>query len=288
MQDLSTNPLSRRLSIALISLSLIASLSACQPQNDNNNSEQAPTEKQEQTNPSEQKEPDTTPSETDTPTDGETKNTKEEAKEEKTEAAISEVGAIPEGYQQIKPLSEEVVRTFDNEPRMALQEGKDYYALLDTSKGQIVIDLFEQETPVTVNNFVALARNNFYNKTRFHRVIDGFMAQAGDPKSADLKKKSEWGTGDPGYKFADEIRQKLTFDGAGLLAMANSGPNTNGSQFFITFEATPFLNGKHTIFGKVVKGEDILQKLTRTMDQGNADISDAKADDILSIRILTK
>lgn len=221
-------------------------------------------------------------------TDDNTKDEKEKDQSADTEKRITKVGDVPQGYTLVQPFSDKVVRDFDKEPAMALQSGKDYYALLDTSKGQIVIDLFEQETPVTVNNFVVLARNNFYNKTRFHRVIEGFMAQAGDPKSANLKDQAAWGTGDPGYKFADEIRSKLTFSDSGVLAMANSGPNTNGSQFFITFEDTSFLNGRHTIFGKVVGGKDILAKLTRTMDQGNQQIEDAVADDILSIRILTK
>lgn len=139
-----------------------------------------------------------------------------------------------------------------------------------------------------MNNFVFLARNHYFDGIRFHRVIDGFMAQTGDPKSVDEAKKAEWGTGGPGYQFADEFRQKLTFNSGGILAMANSGPATNGSQFFITFEPTDFLNGKHTIFGKVVTGDDLLPKLTRTMDQNNAEVAGAVADQILTVRILTK
>ncbi|MBI0446614.1 peptidylprolyl isomerase [Deinococcus sp. DB0503] len=174
---------------------------------------------------------------------------------------------------------------------MTLQAGKDYYALIDTNRGQILADLYEQETPVTVNNFVTLARNHFYDGLRFHRVIDGFMAQTGDPKSADESKQAEWGTGGPGYQFADEFRSKLTFDGPGILAMANSGPATNGSQFFITFAPTDFLNGRHTIFGKVISGDDVLDKLTRTSDTSSGSetpIPGAVPDKILTVRILTK
>ncbi|GGS02342.1 peptidylprolyl isomerase [Deinococcus sedimenti] len=205
-----------------------------------------------------------------------------------TTPAVTEPGAVPAGYTEVPFLTTEPKREFKAEPDMALTEGKDYYALIDTSRGQILADLYEQETPVTVNNFVFLARNHYFDGIRFHRVIDGFMAQTGDPKSVDEAKKAEWGTGGPGYQFADEFRQKLTFNSGGILAMANSGPATNGSQFFITFEPTDFLNGKHTIFGKVVTGDDLLPKLTRTMDQNNSEVAGAVADQILTVRILTK
>lgn len=225
---------------------------------------------------------------TDTATDTPATETPDADTKADAAPAVTEPGPVPAGFTVVPALTEKPVRTFDAEPDMALTDGKDYYALLDTSKGQILVDLYEQETPVTVNNFVFLARNQYFDGIRFHRVIDGFMAQTGDPKSVDDSKKAEWGTGDPGYKFADEFRQKLTFNSGGILAMANSGPATNGSQFFITFEPTEFLNGKHTIFGKVVTGDDTLPKLTRTMDQSNAEIEGATADEILSVRILTK
>ncbi|MCD0175275.1 peptidylprolyl isomerase [Deinococcus sp. 14RED07] len=225
---------------------------------------------------------------TDTATDTPATETPDADTKADAAPAVTEPGPVPAGFTVVPALTEKPVRTFDAEPDMALTDGKDYYALLDTSKGQILVDLYEQETPVTVNNFVFLARNQYFDGIRFHRVIDGFMAQTGDPKSVDDSKKAEWGTGDPGYKFADEFRQKLTFDSGGILAMANSGPATNGSQFFITFEPTEFLNGKHTIFGKVVTGDDTLPKLTRTMDQSNAEIEGATADEILGVRILTK
>ena len=212
----------------------------------------------------------------------------------KTETTTTEVtapGAVPAGYTEVKPLSDKPVREFKTEPAMSLQDGQDYYALLDTNRGQVLIDLYEQETPVTVNNFVTLARNHFYDGLRFHRVIDGFMAQTGDPKSADDAQKDAWGSGGPGYQFPDEIRSKLTFDTGGQLAMANSGPNTNGSQFFVTFGPADFLNGHYSLFGKVVTGDDVLAKLTRTAETSGGQetpIAGAVPDKLLSVRILTK
>lgn len=116
-------------------------------------------------------------------------------------------------------------------------------ATLHTTKGDIVIELFDNHTPKTVKNFIDLAKDNFYNGTVFHRVISGFMIQGGCPQGT--------GTGGPGYKFNDEFHGELNFDRPYLLAMANSGPNTNGSQFFITAAPTTWLNRKHSIFGEV-------------------------------------
>jgi len=142
------------------------------------------------------------------------------------------------------------------------------YAVMDTNLGEIEIQLFEDKTPKTVDNFVGLAagtkewadprtltrqKKPFYDGLTFHRVIPDFMIQGGCPIGT--------GTGGPGYRFADEIVPGLSFTGPGLLAMANSGPNTNGSQFFITLAATPWLNGKHTIFGKVTKGMDVVETI---------------------------
>ncbi|MBL8100859.1 MAG: peptidylprolyl isomerase [Anaerolineales bacterium] len=122
--------------------------------------------------------------------------------------------------------------------------------------GEFVIELFDDKAPITVNNFVFLAREGFYDGTTFHRVLDGFMAQGGDPTGT--------GTGGPGYSFEDEFSDDLVFDREGLLAMANNSiPNTNGSQFFITFAPTPHLNGLHTIFGEVIEGMDVVNALTR-------------------------
>lgn len=142
---------------------------------------------------------------------------------------------------------------FNTPPAMELEEGADYVARITTDVGEIVIDLFEQQTPVTVNNFVTLANLGFYDNTMFHRVIEGFMAQAGDPSGT--------GRGGPGYVFEDEIVPELVFDKAGLLAMANAGPGTNGSQFFLTFDAADWLNGQHTIFGQIIEGEDLLGQI---------------------------
>ena len=146
---------------------------------------------------------------------------------------------------------------------------------MKTNMGDIEIKLNSERTPNTVANFVKLAEAGFYNGTRFHRVIKDFMIQGGDPLSKDVAKKNYWGTGGPDYKFADEF---LADDNMaqGDLAMANSGPNTNGSQFFIvTATATPWLNGKHTIFGKVTKGMDIVKKIEDTkVDGGDKPLTD--------------
>ena len=140
-------------------------------------------------------------------------------------------------------------------PEMTIDPTKFYYATLSTSKGDIRVQLFADRAPETVNNFVFLAREGYYNDTSFHRVIDGFMAQAGDPTGT--------GAGGPGYQFADEIYSGATFDRPGLLAMANAGAGTNGSQFFLTFGPTEWLDGLHTIFGEVVEGLEVLDTITR-------------------------
>lgn len=138
-------------------------------------------------------------------------------------------------------------------PPMTIDPAKQYIATIETEKGDIVVELFADKAPNTVNNFVFLAREGFYDNTTFHRVIADFMAQAGDPTGT--------GMGGPGYQFADEFDPDLTHDGPGVLSMANSGPNTNGSQFFITFVETPWLDGMHTVFGKVIEGLDVLFSL---------------------------
>lgn len=126
-------------------------------------------------------------------------------------------------------------------------------ALIDTSKGQIVIELYQDKAPKTVDNFVKLAKKGFYHGIIFHRVIPNFMVQTGDPTGT--------GTGGPGYDFADEFAPDLRHDGPGVVSMANRGPNTNGSQFFITLAATPWLDGKHTIFGRVVEGQLVVEQI---------------------------
>lgn len=135
-------------------------------------------------------------------------------------------------------------------------------ATLTTTKGDIVITLYRDKTPVTVANFLDLASTGFYDGVVFHRVIPDFMAQVGDPLSKDASKQAVWGTGGPGYTIIDEFNPELKHDSAGVLSMANTGqPSTGGSQFFITFEPTPWLDGKHTVFGKVTQGLDVLEKI---------------------------
>ena len=209
-----------------------------------------------------------------------------------TSPAVTTPGAIPSGYTLVPAVSSKPVYTFAAQPARTLKDGLNYVALIDTSKGQILADLYEDRTPATVNNFVTLARNHFYDGILFHRVLDGFMGQTGDPNTLDSAKKTAWGQGGPGYSFPDEIRQSLKFDAPGLLAMANSGPNTNGSQFFITFAPASFLDGKYNLFGKVLSGQDVLTRLTRTATPGQGGqetpIDGATPDKILSVRILSK
>ena len=151
---------------------------------------------------------------------------------------------------------EQAVEQYNAEPTMTIDVNKQYFATFTMAKGdEFVVQLFDDQAPRTVNNFVFLARNGFYDGTTFHRVLDGFMAQGGDPTGT--------GMGGPGYQFEDEFSPDLTFDKPGLLAMANSGPNTNGSQFFITYGPTPHLTGLHTIFGEVVDGLDVVEGSTR-------------------------
>ncbi len=133
---------------------------------------------------------------------------------------------------------------------MVIDAKKKYTANFKTDKGDFSIELFADKVPLTVNNFVFLARENFYDGVTFHRVIKGFMAQGGDPTGT--------GTGGPGYKFKDEFHPALRHNAAGILSMANAGPNTNGSQFFITHGPTPHLDNRHSVFGKVVAGLDVV------------------------------
>lgn len=135
-------------------------------------------------------------------------------------------------------------------PEMEIDVKKKYTATFKTEKGDIVVRLFADKTPKTVNNFVFLARQGFYDGTIFHRVIKDFMVQGGDPTGT--------GTGGPGYRFADEFHPALKHSKPGILSMANAGPGTNGSQFFITHVATPWLDNHHSVFGEVVSGMDVV------------------------------
>ena len=165
------------------------------------------------------------------------------------------------------------------------------YARLVTTLGEIVLRLEEQKAPNTVMNFVGLATGSFdwkdpktgasmkgtplYDGVRFHRVIPNFMIQCGDPMSRHSDMASRWGTGNPGYRFGDEFHPELRHDGPGVLSMANSGPGTNGAQWFITEGPTPHLDRKHSVFGKVVTGQDVVSKIARvatTRDRPNQDV----------------
>ncbi len=136
---------------------------------------------------------------------------------------------------------------------MKLDATKSYTATIKTNRGDIVIDLYADKTPRTVNNFVFLAKDGYYNGVTFHRVIPDFMVQTGDPTGT--------GRGGPGYKFADEFHPSLRHTGPGILSMANAGPGTNGSQFFITHVKTDWLDGKHSVFGKVREGMDVVNAI---------------------------
>ena len=154
------------------------------------------------------------------------------------------------------------MKQYSTPPAMSIEPEASYSAKLVTNAGTIEIDLLSRQAPKTVNNFVFLARDGFYTGTIFHRVIQNFMIQGGDPEGS--------GRGGPGYKFEDEFDPSLKFDGAGILAMANAGPNTNGSQFFITVATTPHLNNAHTIFGLVTQGYDVVESIsTAETDAGN-------------------
>jgi len=152
---------------------------------------------------------------------------------------------------------------FSNAPSVLAENGDSSVTLIkiETSLGDIEAELYPKETPKTVENFVALAKKGFYDGFIFHRVIPDFMIQTGDPTGT--------GRGGPGYQFNDEFSPNLKHDKAGTLSMANAGPNTNGSQFFITDAATPWLNGKHSVFGKVTKGLDVVKAIANVPRDSN-------------------
>lgn len=155
------------------------------------------------------------------------------------------------GSSEQKPPSTSKPKTYSAPPPMTIDPSKKYTATIETAKGKLVLELFAKDVPKTVNNFVFLAREGFYDGSSFHRVIPGFMAQGGDPTGT--------GTGTPGYAFADEFTSHKHVTGA--LSMANSGANTNGCQFFITYTPQPSLDGKHTVFGQLTEGMDVLKSL---------------------------
>jgi len=154
-----------------------------------------------------------------------------------------------------------MAKKYSAPPAMTIDPKKKYTATFKTEKGNFVVELFADKAPQTVNNFVFLARDKFYDGVTFHRVIRDFMAQGGDPTGT--------GSGGPGYKFGDEFHPTLKHNGPGILSMANAGPGTNGSQFFITHVATPHLDNKHTVFGKVTQGMDVVLSIPER-DPGRA------------------
>lgn len=149
------------------------------------------------------------------------------------------------------PESSSAPKTYSAPPPMTIDASKQYTATIETEKGDLVLELFASDVPITVNNFVFLARDGFYDGTTFHRVIPGFVAQGGDPTGT--------GAGTPGYRFDDEITEHTHVTGA--LSMANSGANTNGCQFFITYAPQHHLDGKHSVFGQLIEGMDVLERL---------------------------
>ncbi len=144
-------------------------------------------------------------------------------------------------------------------------EKNNMFAIMKTEVGDIKLELYKDDAPNTVENFVTLAESNFYDGVRFHRIIKGFMIQGGDPLSKDESMRSRWGTGGPGYTFADEIHANNKND-IGTISMANAGPDTNGSQFFINVADNNFLDTKHTVFGKVTEGMDVVTKIEDMQD----------------------
>jgi cyclophilin family peptidyl-prolyl cis-trans isomerase len=166
-----------------------------------------------------------------------------------SEAACTAFDSIPAAEQ------------YDETPPMKVDQAKQYFATFKMAKGgEFIVELYPAKAPITVNSFVFLACKNYYDGVTFHRVLEGFMAQGGDPTGT--------GSGGPGYEFVNE-NSDLTFDKAGVMAMANAGPDTNGSQFFVTFGPTEQLNGGYTIFGQVVEGMDVVNGITRRDPQQN-------------------
>jgi|TARA_B100001971_G_C18022992_1_gene448446 peptidyl-prolyl cis-trans isomerase A (cyclophilin A)/peptidyl-prolyl cis-trans isomerase-like 1 len=153
---------------------------------------------------------------------------------------------------------------------------------IETNLGEMEFELFDELTPKTVENFKKLIEQDFYNGQRFHRVIKDFMIQMGDPLSKDISQKDRWGTGGPGYVIKDEFTNELRHNKKGLLSMANKGPNTGSSQFFITLIPTPWLDDKHAIFGQIIKGDSILEDIGKTQVDG----ADRPVKDVIIERII--
>jgi peptidyl-prolyl cis-trans isomerase B (cyclophilin B) len=158
-------------------------------------------------------------------------------------------------------------KQWDNPPAMQIDPQKTYGVTIETNRGDMVLELYPEHAPKTVNNFVFLSQEGFYDGIVFHRVINDFMIQGGDPTGT--------GGGGPGYKFEDEVAENPLTHETAVISMANAGPNTNGSQFFITHSPQPHLNGKHTVFGKVIEGKEIVNAI----QQGDKMVKVIVADD---------
>ncbi len=182
-----------------------------------------------------------------------------------------------QSFESLLGLYQLTSRQFTYCPPMEISTTKQYTATLKTDKGDIIIQLFPDKAPMAVNSFVFLARKGWFNNVTFHRVIPNFVAQTGDPSGS--------GFGGPGYSFGDEISD-LKFDKEGMVGMANAGPGSNGSQFFIILQPQPSLDGKYTVFGQVIQGMDVVKKLTPRDPSQSADLP--PGDKILSVEIAEK
>jgi cyclophilin family peptidyl-prolyl cis-trans isomerase len=181
-----------------------------------------------------------------------------------SEAPVSPVADIQDLQEEVLPNNTE--DTMDTAEVQA--SAGNTLLVMKTNRGDITIELYTKDMPITAGNFLKLAQDDFYDGVKFHRVIDGFMIQGGDPLTKDDSMAARWGTGGPGYAIEDEFGPRHS-NAIGTLSMANSGPNTNGSQFFIvTADATPWLDGKHTNFGEVVEGLDVVEKIDAVETDG--------------------
>jgi len=172
--------------------------------------------------------------------------------------------------------AQEVIIVDKNIPKDNLEENEMTTAVFETNKGTFEIELYTDKAPITTKNFIDLSEKGFYDGLIFHRIIDGFMIQGGDPEGR--------GTGGPGYSIEDEFHPDLKHDSAGILSMANAGPNTGGSQFFITLDTTPWLDGKHAVFGKVSSGMDVVKAIGKVQ----VGAGDKPAEDIVVKKITIK
>lgn len=179
-------------------------------------------------------------------------------------AVDAPVAYVPAGFTRTPDLGDGSVHSFPAGPEPVTEAGVDYALVMETDVGRLVIDLFEAEAPISTNSYVFLARHRFFDGTAFHRVLAGFMAQGGDPNTLGPD-RSRWGYGDAGYGMAIEVTGGgITFDGPGVMGMANAGPGTNGSQFFLTFAAAHHLDGgAFTIVGRVIEGLEVLPAIAR-------------------------